>query len=84
MLNIGVLCGGSGTRLWPLSRKNVPKQFFKLISEYTMFQETINRVKNLEYNNLFIVCNKDYRFLIERQLQEINIKRYKSINILNK
>lgn len=76
MLNIGILCGGSGTRLWPLSRKNVPKQFFKLISEYTMFQETINRIKNLEYNNLFIICNKDYRFLIEKQLQEINIKNY--------
>ncbi|HET9413416.1 MAG TPA: sugar phosphate nucleotidyltransferase, partial [Pseudolabrys sp.] len=43
-----ILCGGPGTRLWPLSRSHLPKQFLPLVSERTMLQETVARLKGLE------------------------------------
>ena len=66
-----ILSGGSGTRLWPLSRKHNPKQFLKLVSENTLFQDTIIRLpKNL--SNPVVICNEDHRFLVAEQLREIN------------
>ena len=60
MLNVVIMCGGNGTRLWPLFREKLPKQFLKLTSkEFTMFQLTCLRVKNLNYNKLmlFVINN---------------------------
>lgn len=73
-----VLSGGSGTRLWPLSRKDYPKQYLPLASGNTMFQETILRLRGL--NNItdpIIVCNVDHRFLVAEQSQQIGIKNPK-------
>jgi len=70
-----ILSGGSGTRLWPLSRKQHPKQYLPLASDNTMLQETILRLKGLD--NLadpIIVCNADHRFLVAEQCQQIDIK----------
>jgi mannose-1-phosphate guanylyltransferase/mannose-6-phosphate isomerase len=70
-----ILSGGSGTRLWPLSRKQYPKQYLPLVSENTMLQETILRLDGLD--NLadpIIICNVDHRFLVAEQCQQINIK----------
>jgi mannose-1-phosphate guanylyltransferase/mannose-6-phosphate isomerase len=70
-----ILSGGSGTRLWPLSRKEYPKQYLPLAGDNTMLQETILRLSGLD--NLadpIIVCNADHRFLVAEQCQEINIK----------
>ena len=70
-----ILSGGSGTRLWPLSRKQYPKQYLPLASDNTMLQETILRLNGLE--NLadpIIVCNADHRFLVAEQCQQIDIK----------
>ena len=70
-----ILSGGSGTRLWPLSRNQYPKQYLSLVSDKTMFQETILRLNGLD--NLadpIIVCNADHRFLVAEQCQQINIK----------
>jgi len=70
-----ILSGGSGTRLWPLSRKQHPKQYLPLASDNTMLQETILRLNGLD--NLadpIIVCNADHRFLVAEQCQQINIK----------
>jgi len=70
-----ILSGGSGTRLWPLSRKQYPKQYLSLASDNTMLQETILRLNGLD--NLadpIIVCNADHRFLVAEQCQQINIK----------
>ncbi|MAD02196.1 MAG: mannose-1-phosphate guanylyltransferase/mannose-6-phosphate isomerase [Pseudoalteromonas sp.] len=64
-----ILSGGSGTRLWPLSRKHHPKQFIKLISNYTMVQETALRLKG--FNRPIAVCNEAHRFTIAEQLAEI-------------
>jgi len=64
-----ILSGGSGTRLWPLSRKHYPKQFLKLTSNYTMLQETALRLAG--FNNPIAVCNENHRFILAEQLHEI-------------
>ena len=64
MITPVILCGGSGTRLWPLSRKLYPKQFISLINDNTLFQNTILRLPN-EVANPIVVCNEEYRFWIE-------------------
>jgi mannose-1-phosphate guanylyltransferase/mannose-6-phosphate isomerase len=69
-----ILSGGSGTRLWPLSRKNQPKQYLPLASTNSMLQETILRLKGLEnLDDILVVCNEEQRFLVAEQLQQINI-----------
>jgi len=70
-----ILSGGSGTRLWPLSRKQYPKQYLPLAGDNTMLQETILRLNGLD--NLadpIIICNADHRFLVAEQCQQIGIK----------
>ena len=70
-----ILSGGSGTRLWPLSRKEYPKQYLPLVGDNTMLQETILRLSGLD--NLadpIIVCNAEHRFLVAEQCQQIGIK----------
>ena len=70
-----ILSGGSGTRLWPLSRKQYPKQYLPLAGDNTMLQETILRLNGLD--NLadpIIICNADHRFLVAEQCQQIDIK----------
>ena len=69
-----ILSGGSGTRLWPLSRKQYPKQYLPLVGDNTMLQETILRLNGLD--NLadpIIICNSDHRFLVAEQCQQIDI-----------
>jgi len=66
-----VLCGGSGTRLWPLSRSHLPKQFLPLVSERTMLQETLARLRGLEGAQPPIaIANDEHRFLAAEQLRE--------------
>ena len=70
-----ILSGGSGTRLWPLSRNEYPKQYLPLAGDNTMLQETILRLSGLD--NLadpIIVCNVDHRFLVAEQCQQIGVK----------
>jgi len=70
-----ILSGGSGKRLWPLSRKDYPKQYLPLVGDNTMLQETILRLNELD--NLvdpIIVCNSDHRFLVAEQCQQIGVK----------
>jgi mannose-1-phosphate guanylyltransferase len=69
-----ILSGGSGTRLWPMSRKLLPKQFLPLLSEHTLFQETALRVKPIAGCVApIVVCNDEQRFLAADQLREIGI-----------
>jgi len=66
-----ILSGGSGTRLWPLSRKLYPKQFLSLVNKTTLFQDTIMRLpKNASYP--LIICNEEHRFIVAEQLRQIN------------
>ena len=66
-----ILCGGAGSRLWPMSRALYPKQLLPLLSEHTMLQETVARVANGErFTPPIMLCNSDHRFLIAAQMQE--------------
>jgi len=67
-----ILSGGSGTRLWPRSRKHYPKQLLRLLGQRTMIQETVLRVDHL--GAPVIVCNEEHRFLVAEQLLELGIK----------
>lgn len=69
-----ILSGGAGTRLWPLSWGNHPKQFLSLVSEKTMIQETLLRLNGLELGTPIVSCNESHRFLVAQQLSEIGIK----------
>ncbi len=71
-----ILAGGTGSRLWPLSRKSFPKQFLNLLDdEFTMIQKTYKRIENL--NNLcspIVICNEEHRFIVAHQMNEIDVK----------
>ena len=66
-----ILSGGSGTRLWPLSRKLHPKQFIELMGKTTLFQEAVLRLPE-SIESPLIICNEEHRFLAAEQLREIN------------
>src|SRR6202521_1551891 len=69
-----ILCGGAGTRLWPASREQLPKQFLKLVGEHSTFQETCLRVGDPSlFERAVVVANRDYRFLVREQLEEIGV-----------
>ena len=70
-----ILAGGSGTRLWPLSRSNYPKQFLQLFGKHTMLQETALRVTSLKCAAPILVCNEEHRFIAAEQMRQINIKQ---------
>ncbi|MGB3961103.1 MAG: sugar phosphate nucleotidyltransferase, partial [Sulfurimonas sp.] len=70
MTNI-ILCGGSGTRLWPISRTLMPKQFVKLFDEKSLFQLTLERNSKVCDKN-FIVSNAEQYFLALDQLEELD------------
>lgn len=63
-----ILSGGSGSRLWPLSRKQFPKQFLALTGEHTLFQQTLERLVFDGMDTPIVVCNKDHRFIVNEQL----------------
>lgn len=69
-----ILCGGSGTRLWPMSRRALPKQFLPLVSERSMLQDTVLRLSGLESAPPVIVSNNEHRFLVAEQLREIGVE----------
>ena len=66
-----ILSGGSGTRLWPLSRKLHPKQFIELVGRNTLFQEAVLRLPELVEEPI-VICNEEHRFLAAEQLREID------------
>lgn len=70
-----ILSGGAGTRLWPLSWGDHPKQFLPLVSEHTMIQETLLRLKGLETGSPIISCGESHRFMVAQQIGEITDKK---------
>lgn len=79
MINPVILCGGKGTRLWPLSRSSYPKQYLALLGEQTLLQATVARVRGAEFRQPTIICNQEHRFLAAEQLREIQVKPDKII-----
>ena len=72
-----VLCGGSGSRLWPLSRRSYPKQYLSFNDENSLsfLQITLERINNLkDIQPPIIVCNEEHRFITAEQVRKINIK----------
>ncbi len=70
-----ILSGGSGTRLWPLSRKNLPKQFLALTGDSTLFQQTVARTRALaDVAAPVVVCSEEHRFLVAEQLLELKVQ----------
>lgn len=67
-----ILAGGSGSRLWPLSRALYPKQFLALHGEQTMLQKTITRLCGIEYFTPVVICNEEHRFIAAEQLRSIS------------
>jgi len=67
-----IMAGGSGTRLWPLSRSAHPKQFLSLSGEKTMLQETISRLEDLDVSSSITICNEEHRFFVAEQLNAID------------
>ena len=73
-----ILAGGSGDRLWPLSRKNYPKQFLNLGGENSLFQETI--IRNMPFcDEFYIVTNADYAMVVEGQMRRFQGIMYRMI-----
>ena len=68
-----LLCGGSGTRLWPLSRKSYPKQFVPLTGEKTLFQASAERLSGPEFSPPVILTNSEFRFIVTEQLNDAAI-----------
>ncbi|EPF6161533.1 mannose-1-phosphate guanylyltransferase/mannose-6-phosphate isomerase [Citrobacter sedlakii] len=65
-----IMAGGSGTRLWPLSRTLYPKQFLSLNSHLTMLQETLHRLEKVEHSPALVICNESHRFIVAEQLRK--------------
>ena len=71
-----ILCGGTGTRLWPLSRASYPKQYWALAGnqEETLLQQTMLRLKGLHaLGSPLLICNEDHRFIVAEQMRQINV-----------
>ncbi|ARW15309.1 mannose-1-phosphate guanylyltransferase/mannose-6-phosphate isomerase [Komagataeibacter europaeus] len=68
-----ILSGGSGSRLWPVSRSSFPKQFWPLLSDQTLLQETALRGECESFSPPVIVCNEAHRFIVAEQLREVGI-----------
>lgn len=76
MLQPVIMAGGSGSRLWPLSRQLNPKQFLRLTSgKISMLQQTIKRLKGIEIAQPMLICNEEHRFLAAEQLRQIGYKQ---------
>ncbi len=66
-----IMAGGSGTRLWPLSRGNYPKQFLSLNGDKTMLQDTLARLDGISHSPAMLICNEEHRFIAAEQVRQL-------------
>jgi len=74
MITPVIMAGGTGSRLWPLSRQLNPKQFLSLCGEQTLLQQTLARLKGLDVASPAIICNNEHRFMVAEQLRQAGVK----------
>ena len=74
MIHPVILCGGSGTRLWPVSRSSFPKQFTNLHGRGSLFQQSALRASSQGYNAPIIMTSFQYRFIVADQLKQIGVE----------
>ncbi|EOU9877659.1 mannose-1-phosphate guanylyltransferase/mannose-6-phosphate isomerase [Escherichia coli] len=67
-----IMAGGTGSRLWPMSRELHPKQFLRLYGQRSMLQETVLRLDDVDAREPVVICNQEHRFLVAEQLRQIN------------
>ncbi|BEB50431.1 mannose-1-phosphate guanylyltransferase/mannose-6-phosphate isomerase [Escherichia coli] len=67
-----IMAGGTGSRLWPMSRELYPKQFLRLYGQRSMLQETMLRLDDVDAREPVVICNQEHRFLVAEQLRQIN------------
>lgn len=72
-----IVAGGNGTRLWPLSRSNYPKQFIRLCGEHSLLQETLLRLNGLSHQPPMIICNEENRFITAEQVKQLQLTNSK-------
>ncbi|HHH9824327.1 TPA: mannose-1-phosphate guanylyltransferase/mannose-6-phosphate isomerase [Enterobacter asburiae] len=68
-----IMAGGTGSRLWPLSRELHPKQFLRLYGTHSMLQETLIRLEGLEVSEPVVICNEEHRFMMAEQLRQVKM-----------
>lgn len=68
-----IIAGGSGSRLWPSSRENYPKQFLSIFDKNSLLQNTILRINTLKCEKPLIICNSEHRFIIADQLKNFTL-----------
>lgn len=73
MLRPTIMAGGTGSRLWPLSRQLNPKQFLKLCGDSTLLQQTLSRLDGFEIAPPAIICNEAHRFMVAEQLRQLSV-----------
>ncbi len=69
-----IMAGGSGTRLWPLSRQLNPKQFLKLCGDKTLLQQTLARLNGLDVTAPLVICNDEHRFIVAEQVRQASVE----------
>ena len=78
-MQLVIMAGGTGTRLWPISRSSFPKQFINLMTDNSMLQDTIIRVPKDSSVSPYVICNESTRFLVKEELNKINVEKPKII-----
>lgn len=73
MLKPVIMAGGSGTRLWPLSREKYPKQFLPLAGANSMLQQTLQRLEGIAHQSPVVICNEEHRFLAAEQVRQLGL-----------
>ena len=69
-----IMCGGAGTRLWPVSRETMPKQFVPLVDERSTFQQVLGRIRNdTLFDRPIVITNSDFRFIVAEQMRECDV-----------
>jgi mannose-1-phosphate guanylyltransferase / mannose-6-phosphate isomerase len=70
-----ILCGGAGTRLWPVSRESMPKQFVSLVGNQSTFQQVVGRVTDADiFGRPIVITSSDFRFIVAEQLRESGVE----------